>query len=153
MNITRVTGTRPAIGDLKANLEDSPSLFTHAKMSTRLMYFWKPAYNLQKKLFYSFQSFTVNAFIQRVKIRALLSDFSYFPPIIVYWKSMLVPSLRGRTWSRGRIYSKSSLTLNEWRFNLSFPWVSMLFLNSWWVRAVPYYVTTHSPAIQKQHWH
>jgi hypothetical protein len=30
-----------------------------------------------------------------------------------------------------RPYSKSSLTLNEWRFNLSFSWVSMLFLNSW----------------------
>jgi hypothetical protein len=29
------------------------------------------------------------------------------------------------------LYSKSSLTLNEWRFNLNFPWVSMLFLNNW----------------------
>jgi hypothetical protein len=27
--------------------------------------------------------------------------------------------------------SKSSLTLNEWRFNLSFSWVSLLFLISW----------------------
>jgi hypothetical protein len=59
-----------------------------------------------------------------------------------------------------RPYSKSSLTLtltltlNEsWRFNLSFYWVSMLFLNSWRVSDVPYYVTTHPPAIQKQHWH
>jgi hypothetical protein len=51
------------------------------------------------------------------------------------------------------MYSKSSLTLKEWRFNLSFPLVSMLFLNSWGVSVVPYYVTTHSPAIQKQHWH
>ena len=29
----------------------------------------------------------------------------------------------------------------------------MLFLNSWRVSVVPYYVTTHPPAIQKQHWH
>jgi hypothetical protein len=29
-----------------------------------------------------------------------------------------------------RPYSNSSLTLNEWRFNLSFSWVSMLLLNS-----------------------
>ena len=28
-----------------------------------------------------------------------------------------------------------------------------LFLNSWRVSIVPYYVTTHPPAIQKQHWH
>jgi hypothetical protein len=52
-----------------------------------------------------------------------------------------------------RPYSKSSLTLNEWRFNLSFSWVSVLFLNSWRVSVVPHYVTTHPPAIQKQHWH
>jgi hypothetical protein len=30
--------------------------------------------------------------------------------------------------------------------------VSMLFMNSWRVSVVPYYVTTHPPAIQKQHW-
>jgi hypothetical protein len=35
-----------------------------------------------------------------------------------------------------RMYSKSSLTLKEWRFNFSFPWVSMLFLNSWRVTPV-----------------
>jgi hypothetical protein len=35
-----------------------------------------------------------------------------------------------------RPYSKSSLTLNEWRFNLSFSLVSVLFLNSW--RSVSY---------------
>jgi hypothetical protein len=54
-----------------------------------------------------------------------------------------------------RPYSKSSLTLalNEWRFNLSFSWVLMLFLNSWRVSVVPYYVATHHPAIQKQHRH
>jgi hypothetical protein len=40
----------------------------------------------------------------------------------------------------------------EWRFNLSFPWVSMLFLNIWRVSVVPYNVTTHLPAIQNQHW-
>jgi hypothetical protein len=51
-----------------------------------------------------------------------------------------------------RPYSKSSLTLNEWRFNLSFSWVSMLFLKSWRVSVVPYYVNAHPPAIQKQHW-
>jgi hypothetical protein len=53
-----------------------------------------------------------------------------------------------------RAYSKSSLTLTEWRFNLSFSWVSMLFLNSWRASVMPYSVTTHPPAIQKlQHWH
>jgi hypothetical protein len=26
-------------------------------------------------------------------------------------------------------------------------------MNSWRVSAVPYYVITHPPAIQKQHWH
>jgi hypothetical protein len=29
----------------------------------------------------------------------------------------------------------------------------MLFLNSWMVSVVPYYVTTHPLAIQKQQWH
>ena len=54
-----------------------------------------------------------------------------------------------------RPYFKSSLTLtlNEWRFNWSFSRVSFLFLNSWRVSAVSYYVITHLPAIQKQHWH
>jgi hypothetical protein len=42
-------------------------------------------------------------------------------------------------------------TLNEWKFNLSFSRVSLLFFNSWRVSVVPYYVTTHPPAIQKQH--
>jgi hypothetical protein len=53
-----------------------------------------------------------------------------------------------------RLYSKSSLTLTlkEWRFNLSFFWVSVVFLNSWRVSPVPYYVTNHPLAIQKQHW-
>jgi hypothetical protein len=53
-------------------------------------------------------------------------------------------------------YSKSSLTLtlNEWRFNLSFSCVSILFwIAGWLVSYVPYYVSTHPPAIQKQHWH
>jgi hypothetical protein len=44
---------------------------------------------------------------------------------------------------------KRKLTLNEW--NLSFSRVSLLFLNSWRVSVIPYYVTTHLPAIQKQH--
>jgi hypothetical protein len=79
-----------------------------------------------------------------------------------------------------RPYSKSSLTLNEWKFNLSFSRVFfcvgvmysgeydacdvtlsvyphragfsrvlLLFLNSWRISAVPYYATTHHPAIQK----
>jgi hypothetical protein len=39
------------------------------------------------------------------------------------------------------LYSKSSLTPKEWRFNLSFPRVSML-------GVVPYYVSTHPPSIQ-----
>ena len=40
-----------------------------------------------------------------------------------------------------RLYSKSSLTVKEWRLNLSFPWVSVQFLNSWRVSVVPYCVT------------
>jgi hypothetical protein len=52
-----------------------------------------------------------------------------------------------------RPYSKSSLTLTEWRFDLSFSWVLMLFLNSWKASVIPYSVTTHPAAIQKQHWH
>jgi hypothetical protein len=56
-------------------------------------------------------------------------------------------------WTYIRPYSKSSLTLNEWKFNLSFSRVSLLFLNSWRVSVIPYHVTTHLPAIQKQHWH
>ena len=49
-----------------------------------------------------------------------------------------------------RPYSKSSLSLtfNEWKFNLSFSRVSLLFLNSWRASVIPYYVTTHPPAIQ-----
>jgi ribosomal protein S10 len=43
-----------------------------------------------------------------------------------------------------RAYSKS--TLNEWRFNLSFSRVSLMFLKSWRASVIPYYVTTHPPA-------
>jgi hypothetical protein len=52
-------------------------------------------------------------------------------------------------------YSKSSLTLalNEWRFNLSFPWVSMLFFNRWRVSNHIVRYGTNPPAIQKQKWH
>ena len=52
-----------------------------------------------------------------------------------------------------RPYSKSSLTLNVWKFNLSFSRVSLLFLNSWRASVIPYSVTTHPPAIRKQQWH
>jgi hypothetical protein len=52
-----------------------------------------------------------------------------------------------------RLYSKSSLTLKEWRFNLSFPWVSILFVNSWRVSSHIVRYGTNPPAIQKQHWH
>jgi hypothetical protein len=50
-----------------------------------------------------------------------------------------------------RLYSKSSLTLSEieWRFNLSFPWVSMLFLNRWRVSSHIVRYGTNPPAIQK----
>jgi hypothetical protein len=48
-----------------------------------------------------------------------------------------------------RLYTKSSHSKSAWRFNLSFPWVSVLFLNSWRVSVV----TTLPPSIQKQHWH
>jgi hypothetical protein len=51
-----------------------------------------------------------------------------------------------------RPYSKSSLTLNEWRFNPSFSWVSMLFLNSWRVSSHIVRYDTSAPAIQKQRW-
>jgi hypothetical protein len=47
------------------------------------------------------------------------------------------------------LYSKSSLTLKGWSFNLSFP--SMLFLNSWRVSSHIVMYDTNSPAIQKQH--
>jgi hypothetical protein len=50
-----------------------------------------------------------------------------------------------------RPYSRSSLTFNEWKFNLSFSRVSLLFLNSRRASVIPYYVITHPPAIQKQH--
>jgi hypothetical protein len=54
-----------------------------------------------------------------------------------------------------RPYSKSSLalTLNEWRFNLSFSWMSMLFLNSCRVSSHIVRYDTNPPAIQKQQWH
>jgi hypothetical protein len=54
-----------------------------------------------------------------------------------------------------RPYSKSSLalTLNKWRFNLSFSWVSMLFLNSCRVSSYIVRYDTNPPAIQKQDWH
>jgi hypothetical protein len=52
-----------------------------------------------------------------------------------------------------RPYSKSSLTLIEWKFNLSFSWVSMLFLISWRVSSHIVRYNTNPPAIQKQQWH
>jgi hypothetical protein len=52
-----------------------------------------------------------------------------------------------------RLYSKTSLTLKEWRFNLSFPWVSVLFFNSWRVSSRIVRYDTNPPAIQKHHWH
>ena len=42
---------------------------------------------------------------------------------------ILVEKCNGPTWNL-RPYSKSSLTLNEWRFILSFPCVPFPFLNS-----------------------
>jgi hypothetical protein len=52
-------------------------------------------------------------------------------------------------WKDYRPYSKSSLTLNEWRFNLSFSRVSMLFLNSRRVSSHIVRYDTSPPAIQK----
>jgi hypothetical protein len=46
-----------------------------------------------------------------------------------------------------------TLSLNEWRFNLSFPLVSMLFLNSWTVSIHIVRYRTNPPVIQTQHWH
>jgi hypothetical protein len=40
-----------------------------------------------------------------------------------------------------RPYSKSSLTLNEWKLNLSFSRLSLLFSSSWRASVIPYYVT------------
>ena len=68
------------------------------------------------------------------------------------WKSLIWSSMKYGQLSGPhiRLYSKSSLTLtlNEWRFNLNFSQVSMLFLNSWRVsRHIVRYHTNH-PAIQ-----
>jgi hypothetical protein len=51
-----------------------------------------------------------------------------------------------------RLYSNSSLTLtfNEWRFNLGFSWVSILFSNSWCASSHRVRYDTNPPAIQKQ---
>ena len=54
------------------------------------------------------------------------------------------------------MYAQSALTLKEnkcRRFNLSFSWVSMLFLNSWRVSSHIVRYDTNPPAVQKQHWH
>ena len=48
-----------------------------------------------------------------------------------------------------RPYSKSLLTLNEWKFNLSISRVSLLFLNSCKASGIRYYVTTYPPAVFK----
>jgi hypothetical protein len=56
-------------------------------------------------------------------------------------------------WNRNHRYFFLRLTHKEWRFNLSFPWVSMLFLNSWRVSSHIVRYDTYPPAIQKQHWH
>jgi hypothetical protein len=53
--------------------------------------------------------------------------------------------------TNARILKAPSCTLNEWKFILSFSRVSLLFLNSWRASVVPCYVTTHPPAIKKQH--
>jgi hypothetical protein len=42
--------------------------------------------------------------------------------------------------------SSLTLTLNEWRFNLSFSWVSMQFLNSWRVSACRTLLCDYSPS-------
>jgi hypothetical protein len=52
-----------------------------------------------------------------------------------------------------RPYSNSSLALNVWKFNLSFSWVSMLFLNSCKVSSHIVRYDTNPPVIQKQHCH
>jgi hypothetical protein len=62
------------------------------------------------------------------------------------------PPLKVRPWLKDiRPYSKSTLTLNEWRFNLSFSWVSVLFLNCSRVSSHRVRYDTSPPAIQKQH--
>jgi hypothetical protein len=86
---------------------------------------------------------------------------------IPYWSSGKAGEKCSR-WVRGQIinevwtnsgcllipsYSKRSLTLKEWGFNLSFSWMSMLFLNSWRVSSHIVRYDTSPPAIQKQHWH
>jgi hypothetical protein len=51
------------------------------------------------------------------------------------------------------ILKAHSHSLNEWRFNLSFSWVSTLFLNNWSVNSHIVRYDTNPAAIQKQHWH
>jgi hypothetical protein len=67
---------------------------------------------------------------------------------------MLIIYLIAFCMSNACILKAHSHSMSAWKFNLSFPWVSLLFLNSWRVnRVVPYYVTTYHRAIQIQHWH
>ena len=89
-------------------------------------------------------------------------SFSLRPFVIVVWNIMetntifqasFVITICSNTIKRDnfycRPYSKSSLTLtlNDWKFNLSLSRVSLPFLNSWRVSVVPYCVTTHRSAI------
>jgi hypothetical protein len=46
-------------------------------------------------------------------------------------------------------YDACDVTLSVYPHRTGFSRVLLLFLNSWRVSAVPYYATTHPPAIQK----
>jgi hypothetical protein len=81
--------------------------------------------------------------------------FSNGPPLSVNRRLLKHVLINGKTENVIvlRLYSKSSLTLKEWRFNLSFPWVPMPFLNSWRVSSHIVRYDTNPLAIQKQQWH
>jgi hypothetical protein len=98
----------------------------------------------------------IQQFLVQILMIVLLSHV-YTPPIVrIYSKTLVVfVNLVGKG-KRAMTVRLSFTKLSPvfYKLTLSFPWVSVLFLNSWRVSVVPYYVTTHPPpAIQKQHWH
>jgi hypothetical protein len=94
-------------------------------------------------------------YFNRKRCTIVYYTFIHYPTIkmdalIIYCISVVVKS--DTDWLTPVFY-KSSLTLSEWRFNLNFSWVSMLFLNSWRVSSHIVRYDTNPPAIQEQHWH
>ena len=82
-------------------------------------------YIVSTQTIYIYQTFhEMNGF---VKLRAVSKWSTFFYTSCIEFPNLLIISIDYR------LYSKSSLTLTlkEWRFNFSFPWMSMLFLNNW----------------------